>query len=92
MPSSKGYKRNYKQELATEKRNHPERAKLRAERNRARYQEMKMGKVHPHDNKDVDHIKPLSQGGSNRPANLRVRSPHSNRSYRRTSAGAIRKK
>jgi 5-methylcytosine-specific restriction endonuclease McrA len=34
---------------------------------------------------DVDHVKPLSQGGSNSPSNLRVTSKGENRSFKRDS-------
>lgn len=90
MPSSKGYKRDYKQELATEKRNHPERVKLRAERNRARAQLMKEGLVKKGDGKHVDHKVPLSKGGGGSRSNLRVRSGNANSSYQRTSKGAMK--
>ena len=89
MPSSPGYIRNYKQEAAAES---PERKKQRAERNQARRMMIKAGKAHRGDGKDIDHIKPLSQGGANVPSNLRVRSKHANESYARTSSGAIKKK
>lgn len=36
---------------------------------------------------DVDHIKPLSQGGTNAISNLRLRSQHDNRSYDRDGPG-----
>ena len=29
--------------------------------------------------KDVDHVKPLDEGGTNAPSNLRLRDPHENR-------------
>lgn len=55
--------------------------KLRA-RMRARYHAEKAGKVKPFDGKDVDHVKPLSQGGAEDAAsNLRVRSRKANRSW-----------
>ena len=87
MPSSKNYKRDYKQEAATES---PERKKHRAARMRARRQLEKEGKVHKHDHKQVDHIQPLSKGGSNSRKNLRVRSQKANSSYARTSSGKMK--
>lgn len=89
MPSSPGYKRNYKQEAATES---PKRKHDRAERNAARRQLEKEGKVHKGDGKQVDHKTPLSKGGSNSRGNLRVRSQHANESYDRTSSGAMKYK
>ena len=35
--------------------------------------------------KDIDHIKPLSKGGTNSKGNLRLRSPSNNRSFDRNS-------
>ena len=87
MPSSPGYKRDYKEErkdqLARgENVGH-------AERLRARRLAMKMGLVKPHDGKDLDHRTPLSKGGSNKPANFRVESVHANRSFPRSRSGAL---
>ena len=93
MADSPGYKRNYKEEEKT--------AKARgetgvgsssgdAERHRARRKLMKLGAVKK--GEDVDHIKPLSEGGAATDVkNLRPRSVHANRSYPRTAKGAIRK-
>lgn len=53
---------------------------------------MAEGKVKKGDGKDVDHKKPLSQGGSTSKSNLRVVSASKNRSYPRTSKGAIKRK
>lgn len=89
MASSPGYKRNYKEERKD--------ALARGDRKghtlrlRARRLEEKKGLVVPGDNKDVDHKKPVSQGGANTPGNLRVESEHKNRSYARTKTGAIKK-
>lgn len=38
----------------------------------------KAGLVSPNDNLQVDHIKPLTEGGSNNPSNLRVVSDRTN--------------
>jgi hypothetical protein len=35
--------------------------------------------------KDIDHITPLSKGGTNAPSNLKLKSPSANRSYARNS-------
>ena len=67
-------KRDYKKEY----RNYggkPEHIKERAERNKARrLMGLKVG-----DPREVDHIKPLSKGGSNTKKNLRVVSRKTNR-------------
>lgn len=57
----------------------PVEIKKREERNKARYQLEKAGKVHKGDGVDVDHRDPLAKGGSNSPSNWRVRSRHANR-------------
>lgn len=87
MPSSKNYKRNYKQERLSES---PERKEARRQRNRARYRLMKEGKVRKGDGMHVDHITPLSKGGSNSPRNLRVRPGRANSSYQRNSRGGMK--
>lgn len=63
----------------------PEQIKKRAERNAARRKMEAAGKVHKGDGKDVDHVRALSKGGTNRTSNLRVRSASNNRSYSRNS-------
>ncbi len=57
----------------------PRIVKKREERNKARYQLEKAGKVHKGDQVDVDHRNPLASGGDNQPSNWRVRSRHANR-------------
>lgn len=91
MPSSPGYKRDYKQEAKT--------AKARGEqgtghnsksaiRHRARRMMLKRGLVKP--GQDVDHAKPLSKGGGNSVKNLRAQSPSKNRSFARTRSGGMK--
>jgi hypothetical protein len=90
MPSAPGYVRDYKQERKTElARGGRKKHTLRL---RARRLAVKMGMVRPHDNKDLDHETPLSQGGSNAPSNFDVESKHANRSFPRTKTGAIKGK
>jgi hypothetical protein len=88
MPSSPNYVRDYKQERKTslargERADHTERL-------RARRKAMKMGMVKPHDGKDLDHRTPISKGGTNATSNFRVESKHANRSFPRTSSGALK--
>lgn len=59
--------------------------KDRAARNKARRSAMKSGRVHKHDGKEVDHIKGLSEGGSNNSRNTRVVSERFNRSRKQAS-------
>ena len=57
----------------------PEQIANRAARNHARLEATKAGKTHKGDGKEVDHIKPLSKGGSNAASNTRVVSRSTNR-------------
>lgn len=82
MPSSKGYKRNYKEEYANYQ-GKEEQKKNRAKRNGARRMLEKDGRVRKGDGKDVDHSKPLVKGGGNSRNNLSVKSKSSNRSFKR---------
>ena len=78
MPSSPGYKRNYKQEQATATARGED--KDRAQRNKARRQmERKHGKDHLA-GKDVDHKKPMRAGGKTTDGNIRLRERSANRS------------
>lgn len=87
MPSSKNYKRDYKQE--NKYKSTPAQIHARVERNAARREALKAGTVHKGDNKQIDHKIPLSKGGTNAKSNQRVVSTHTNDSYARTSSGAM---
>lgn len=87
MPSSKNYVRDYHHEDMVRK--STEETHRRVLRNRARREMLKKGLVHKGDNKQVDHIKPLSTGGSGATSNLRVVSHTANESFRRNSRGAL---
>ena len=67
----------------------PEQVKKRMKNNVARYAALKAGKVHIGDNKEVDHIKMLKDGGSNAPSNLRVISEHANAAWRKGKKGKL---
>ena len=71
-------KRNYKKEYK-EYHSKPEQRKNRSKRNIARRKMMSKGLVKKGDGKEVDHIRPLSKGGSNGRKNLRVVTRKSNR-------------
>lgn len=81
--------RDYKKEYAHYA-GKPSEIHKRVLRNHARRHMMELGLVHKGDHKDVDHIHPLSEGGSGRNTNLRVRSEHANRSYARKADGSIK--
>ena len=63
----------------------PKQVKNRMERNQARAELMKEGKVKKGDGKDVDHKKMLDGGGTNAKSNLRVVSETKNRGWRKTN-------
>lgn len=81
--------RNYRQEY-NRYQSKPEQIKNRAKRNKARSIMVKAGKAHKADNKDCDHRKPISKGGSNDKSNLRMVSKSTNRSFARTKTGKIK--
>lgn len=90
MPSSPNYKRDYAQEKQTSDAR-GEKPK-RAARNRARLKAINAGMIAPGSNKDVDHTKPLSQGGTATSlSNLRAASAHDNRSFPRNPDGSMKK-
>ena len=68
----------------------PQATAKRVENNSARKSLIKDGKAHVGDGKDVDHIRPLSKGGSNSKSNLRVVPASTNRSFARTSTSALK--
>lgn len=70
--------RDYKKEYA-EFHGKPEQIARRAERVKARRMMEKTGAAQKGDGKDVDHIKPLSKGGTSTKSNLRMRSVKANR-------------
>lgn len=57
----------------------------------ARNQSNASGRTHKGDGKDLDHIKPLSKGGSNAKSNTRVVSASTNRSFRRNPDGSMKR-
>jgi hypothetical protein len=70
--------RDYKKEYA-EYHGKPEQIANRAERVKARRMMEKTGAAKKGDGKDVDHIKPLSKGGTSAKTNLRMRNVKANR-------------
>lgn len=77
------YKKEWKQQ---EERNEKP---ARAARERARYHMDKDGVDRK--GKDIDHITPLSKGGSNSRSNLRLVAPSTNRSFKRNSDRSVKK-
>lgn len=60
----------------------------RAARERARYDMDKKGVNRA--GKDIDHVKPLSKGGTNAPKNLKLKTPSANRSFKRNSDHTVK--
>lgn len=86
----KNGQRNYSAELDWEKEHKPQRVKERSRRNAARALMMEEGRAYKGDGRDVDHKKPLSKGGGNGRANLRVIDASKNRSVKRKKDGSLR--
>lgn len=68
----------------------PEQRANRSERSVARVQSNEAGRTHKGDGKDIDHVKPLSKGGSTARSNTRVVSEGTNRSFSRNSDGSLK--
>jgi len=68
----------------------PEQIKNRAQRNKARGMLESEGVVHKGDGKDVDHKRPLSKGGTTTRSNIVAKPKSANRSFKRTSTGAVK--
>jgi hypothetical protein len=79
------YKKEYDDYHSSE-----EQKKNRAKRNAARRDAKRKGLVDKGDGKDVDHIKPLSKGGTNGSGNLRVKSASQNRSFKRNPDNSVK--
>ena len=82
-------KRDYKKEVERYT-SRPEVVKKRTEQNAARREMEQAGKVHKGDGKQVDHIKPLSKGGSTEKKNLRVVPASQNESFSRNPDGSLK--
>lgn len=79
------YKREYRKYHSTEEQRHN-----RSLRTIARNESNALGRTSKGDGKDLDHIKPLSKGGSNSRSNTRVTSQASNRSFARNADGSLK--
>lgn len=89
MPYMKDGHRDYRREYDL----YHSRAKQRHNRSLRtilRHQAENAGIVHKGDSKDLDHIQPLSHGGSNSLANARAVSKSDNRSFSRNADGSLK--
>ena len=82
-------KRDYKRENELYN-SRPEQRAARSERTVARNQANASGLTSKGDGKDLDHVKPLSKGGSSSKSNLRAVSASSNRSFSRNKDGSLK--
>lgn len=89
MPYQKDGKRNYEKEYLLYH-SRPEQRANRSERSVARVQSNAAGRTHKGDGKDIDHVKPLSKGGSTARSNTRVVEEGTNRSFSRNSDGSMK--
>ena len=89
MPYMKNGRRDYKTEYAKYQ-GTAEQRHNRSERTMARRAANANGTTHKGDGKDLDHIRPLSKGGSNAKSNLRAVSQSANRSFSRNKDGSLK--
>ena len=83
MPKSSKAKLEFQKKYNAE----PLQLAKRIKNNQARAQALKAGTVHIGDNLQVDHIKPLDEGGTNADGNTRVISRKKNEAWRKTHPG-----
>lgn len=79
-------KRDYKKEYR-DYHSKPEQKENRAQRNAARREMEREGKVHKGDGKDVGHKKAIDNGGTNARSNLQVQDRAENRGWRKGKSG-----
>ena len=89
MPYQKNGRRDYKTEYA-KYHSKPEERANRSERTIARNAANAEGRTRKGDGKDLDHIKPMSKGGSSSRSNTRVVDKSTNRSFARNADGSLK--
>lgn len=89
MPYQKNGKRNYKKEYQAYH-SKPEQRANRSARTVARNEANASGRTSKGDGKDLDHVKPLSKGGSTAKSNTRVVDASRNRSFARNADGSLK--
>jgi 5-methylcytosine-specific restriction endonuclease McrA len=68
----------------------PDQIEKRVQRNKARREAIREGRVTVGDGKELDHIIPLSKGGRNTKSNIRITSKSKNSSFSRNSDGSVK--
>jgi len=76
------YKKEYQQQVG--------RGELPARMDRQRARDEMDAKGIDRTGKDIDHVTPLSKGGTNAPSNLKLKSPSVNRSFTRNSDHTVK--
>lgn len=87
------YKKEYQQQKARgEQPSRNARARARYAYDKAHFDDPKDSDrtAESREGKDIEHVKPLSKGGSNSKKNLRVESQHANRSFVRNSNHTVK--
>tara|TARA_R110000737_G_scaffold73681_1_gene102551 strand:+ start:2606 stop:2911 length:306 start_codon:yes stop_codon:yes gene_type:complete len=82
--------RDYKRENKVTK-SKPENIAKRVARNKARREAIRKGRVSVGDGKELDHIKPISKGGSNKKSNIRITTKSQNSSFDRNPDKSVKK-
>jgi 5-methylcytosine-specific restriction endonuclease McrA len=82
--------RDYERENKVTK-SKPENIKKRSKRNSLRTQAIKDGIVAKGDGKELDHIKPISKGGSSKKSNIRITTKSENSSFDRNPDKSVKK-
>ncbi len=81
---NRDYKKEYREYHGTE-----EQKKNRAKRNAARRQAIREGRAKKGDGTNVDHKKPIREGGGNSKSNTRVVDAEKNKGWRKGKKGAL---
>jgi hypothetical protein len=85
------YKKEYQQQKArgeSEARNARERARYAIDKTGV--DKNNNGKADRREGKDIEHVVPLSKGGTNKKSNLRIETPSQNRSFSRNSDHTVK--
>ena len=86
------YKKEYQQQKARdEQATRNTRARARYEIDSTGTDKNNNGKADAREGKDIDHVKPLSKGGTNAKGNLHIKPAHVNRSFSRNSDHTVKK-